>query len=51
MKEAGAVPQARVGNRIGVALNIDNLHVFDADTNLSLAYEYKRQTLPERTTV
>lgn len=35
--------RARVGGRLGVALNVDNLHVFDADTNLSLAYEYKQK--------
>jgi len=40
---------ARVGNRIGVALNIDNMHIFDADTQLSLAYEYK-QSQPANTT-
>ena len=28
---------------LGVAFNIDNLHLFDADTNLSLAYDYKQQ--------
>ncbi|MBK8032337.1 MAG: sn-glycerol-3-phosphate ABC transporter ATP-binding protein UgpC [Anaerolineae bacterium] len=39
--------RARVGNRIGVALNIDNMHIFDADTQLSLAYEYK-QAQPEK---
>jgi multiple sugar transport system ATP-binding protein len=38
--------QARVGQRLGVALNIDNMHVFDADSNLSLAYEYKQQQAP-----
>ncbi len=41
--------RARVGNRIGVALNIDNMHIFDADTQLSLAYEYK-QSQPANTT-
>ncbi|MBE2267977.1 MAG: sn-glycerol-3-phosphate ABC transporter ATP-binding protein UgpC [Anaerolinea sp.] len=34
---------ARVGNRMGVALNIDNLHIFDNDSQLSLAYDYKVQ--------
>jgi len=33
--------QARVGQRMGVALNMDNVHIFDVDTELSLAYEYK----------
>ena len=35
--------RARVGSRITVAFNVDNLHMFDADTNLSLAYDYKLQ--------
>ncbi len=35
--------RARVGNRMNVAFNIDNMHLFDADTNVSLAYEYKQQ--------
>ena len=35
--------RARVGSRISVAFNVDNLHMFDTDTNLSLAYDYKRQ--------
>ncbi|HVU09991.1 MAG TPA: sn-glycerol-3-phosphate ABC transporter ATP-binding protein UgpC [Phototrophicaceae bacterium] len=35
--------RARVGARMGMALNIDNMHLFDADTNLSLAYDYKQQ--------
>jgi multiple sugar transport system ATP-binding protein len=34
--------QARIGQRIGVALNVDNIHVFDADTGLSLAYDHKQ---------
>jgi multiple sugar transport system ATP-binding protein len=42
--------RARVGGRLGVAFNIDNLHVFDADTNLSLSYEYK-QDQPAKTSV
>ena len=33
--------RARVGGTLGIAFNVDNLHVFDADTNLSLSYEYK----------
>jgi hypothetical protein len=43
--------QARVGQRLGVALNIDNMHVFDGDSNLSLAYEYKQQQAPVGTAV
>ena len=35
--------RARIGNRISLAFNVDNLHLFDADTNLSLAYDYKQQ--------
>ncbi|MEO8396183.1 MAG: ATP-binding cassette domain-containing protein, partial [Chloroflexota bacterium] len=35
--------RARIGNRIGMAFNVDNLHLFDTDTNLSLAYDYKTQ--------
>jgi multiple sugar transport system ATP-binding protein len=34
--------QARVGQRLTVALNMENVHIFDADTELSLAYEYKQ---------
>ena len=41
--------RARVGGRLGVAFNIDNLHVFDADTNLSLAYDYKQDQEPAKT--
>ncbi|MFN8529606.1 MAG: sn-glycerol-3-phosphate ABC transporter ATP-binding protein UgpC [Anaerolineae bacterium] len=32
---------ARVGHRLGVAFNMDNMHVFDVDTNNSLLYELK----------
>jgi multiple sugar transport system ATP-binding protein len=38
--------RARVGSRLGVAFNIDNMHLFDADTNLSLSYEFKQQQEP-----
>jgi multiple sugar transport system ATP-binding protein len=41
--------QARVGQRLGVALNMDNVHIFDADTELSISYEYKQ--LAEQTPV
>jgi len=37
--------KARVGGRINVVINIDNVHVFDPDTELSLAYEYKQEKL------
>jgi len=33
---------AHVGNRIGIVLSIDNMHIFDRDTELSLAFEHKR---------
>jgi multiple sugar transport system ATP-binding protein len=32
---------AKVGNRLQVALNLDNMHIFDADTDESLAFEHK----------
>jgi multiple sugar transport system ATP-binding protein len=44
--------QARVGKRMGVAFNMDNLHVFDTETELSLSYDHKqnqaRQAAPVR---
>jgi multiple sugar transport system ATP-binding protein len=33
--------EAQVGVRMKVAINVDNLHLFDANTKLSLAYDYK----------
>jgi len=30
-----------VGDRLGLVVNMDNMHVFDVDTELSLAYEHK----------
>jgi len=42
---------ARVGNRIGVAINIDNLHIFDADSQVSLAYDFKQQQAQENVAV
>ncbi len=33
--------QARVGQRMGVAINTANIHLFDADTEQSLSYEHK----------
>lgn len=33
---------ARVGGRLGTVMNIDNLHVFDRETEVSLSYEYKQ---------
>jgi multiple sugar transport system ATP-binding protein len=43
--------RAHVGNRIGVALNLDNLHVFDADTQQSLAFDSKTKTAAEKVKV
>jgi multiple sugar transport system ATP-binding protein len=34
--------RAQIGQRIGLAFNMDNVHIFDAETELSLAYEYKQ---------
>lgn len=33
--------QAHVGNRMGIVMNLDNMHIFDRDTELSLSYEHK----------
>lgn len=33
--------QARVGNRMGVVFNMENIHLFDVDNKHSLAYDYK----------
>jgi multiple sugar transport system ATP-binding protein len=35
--------QARVGNRMGVTFNVDNVHIFDANNELSLAYEHTQR--------
>jgi multiple sugar transport system ATP-binding protein len=32
---------ARVGHRMGVVLNMENVHMFDVDTKLSLSYDYR----------
>ncbi len=32
---------ARIGNKLGVAFNMDNIHIFDVDTELSLSYDHK----------
>jgi multiple sugar transport system ATP-binding protein len=32
---------ARIGHRMGVVFNLENMHLFDVDSKLSLAYEYK----------
>jgi multiple sugar transport system ATP-binding protein len=36
--------QAHVGGRIPVAFNVDNLHLFDANTKLSISYEHRRDS-------
>jgi multiple sugar transport system ATP-binding protein len=33
---------AAIGHRLGLAFNMENIHVFDAETELSLSYEYKQ---------
>ncbi len=33
--------RSRVGQRMGVVFNLENMHLFDVDSKLSLAYEYK----------
>jgi multiple sugar transport system ATP-binding protein len=33
--------RSRVGGRLAISINLDNMHVFDRDTELSLAYESK----------
>jgi multiple sugar transport system ATP-binding protein len=40
--------RARVGNGLGVAFNLDNMHIFDADSQLSLAYEAKTAAMPQK---
>lgn len=35
--------RAHVGNRIDLAFNLENMHLFDAESQLSLAYDTKRQ--------
>jgi len=34
--------KARVGGRMGVVVDMDSVHVFDADTELSLSYDHKQ---------
>ncbi|MEZ4667058.1 MAG: sn-glycerol-3-phosphate ABC transporter ATP-binding protein UgpC [Anaerolineae bacterium] len=33
--------RARVGNRMGIVFNLENMHLFDVDSKLSLAFEHK----------
>ncbi len=35
--------QARIGARMGFVVNMDNVHIFDVDTETSLAYEQKKE--------
>ncbi|MCU0496967.1 MAG: sn-glycerol-3-phosphate ABC transporter ATP-binding protein UgpC [Anaerolineae bacterium] len=35
--------RARIGGRMGLTINMDNMHLFDKTTELSLAYEDKQQ--------
>ncbi|MFW5748528.1 MAG: ABC transporter ATP-binding protein [Chloroflexota bacterium] len=42
-------PRANVdtGQKVRFAINADNVHIFDADTELSLVFDYKREHPPE----
>jgi multiple sugar transport system ATP-binding protein len=35
--------RARIGGSMGFVINMDNMHLFDVDTEVSLAYEWKQQ--------
>ncbi len=37
--------RARVGADMPLVVNVDNLHLFDSETELSLAYEYKQELI------
>ncbi|MEO1164187.1 MAG: sn-glycerol-3-phosphate ABC transporter ATP-binding protein UgpC [Chloroflexota bacterium] len=37
--------QAHVGGTLHVAMNLDNMHIFDNETEVSLAYEHKKETM------
>lgn len=41
--------KARVGGRMGALLDLDNMHVFDAETELSLSYDFKRDAISTKT--
>ena len=34
---------ARIGGRLGIVVNLDNMHIFDVDTEISLAFDYKKE--------
>jgi len=36
---------ARIGGRMGMVVNMDNMHVFDVDTEESIAFEFKREEM------
>lgn len=37
--------QAAVGHRLAITMNLDNMHIFDRQTEQSLAYEHKLKTM------
>lgn len=37
--------QARVGGRLNAVINVDNVHLFDAKTEASITYEYKKEQM------
>jgi multiple sugar transport system ATP-binding protein len=40
--------RARIGGRMGLVFNMENMHIFDKDNEHSLAYDYKLQTANAR---
>jgi multiple sugar transport system ATP-binding protein len=38
---------ATVGGRLHTVMNLDNMHIFDRETEISLAYEYKKANEPK----
>jgi multiple sugar transport system ATP-binding protein len=36
---------ARVGHRMGVVFNMENVHLFDVDTKQALAFDYKQANM------
>lgn len=39
---------ARVGGRLSVTFNLDNMHIFDKNTELSLSYDHKSEEIAKR---
>lgn len=37
--------RANIGGRLGMTINLENVHIFDAETEESLAFEYKNEML------